>query len=56
MARTIYIAMNGSIGCLPDNSEAFTSKLAALEYVKDLRVYPHDMGIPAREWAEHGGN
>lgn len=31
-----YIYMYGSIGCLPDTCEVFTSKKAAIEFAEDL--------------------
>jgi len=32
----VYIAMNGSLGCLPDNNEVFTSRKAAEDSLIDM--------------------
>ena len=32
----VYLTMNGSYGCLPDNAQVFTSKNDAIEYLTDL--------------------
>ncbi len=31
-----YVTFNGSYGCIPDNSVAFTSRKAACDYLIDL--------------------
>lgn len=36
MAKNHYHAMNGSIGCLPDNNEVFTNRDEAISYLVSL--------------------
>jgi len=31
-----YLTMNGSYGCLPDNTQVFTNKKDAIEYLTNL--------------------
>ena len=32
----VYLTMNGNYGCLPDNTQVFTSKKDAIEYLTNL--------------------
>ena len=32
----VYLTMNGSYGCLPDNAQVLTNKNDAIEYLTDL--------------------
>lgn len=51
--KVAYLTMNGNVGCLPDNSQVFTSRKAAIEYLIDLFNLPR-RGAFARNLRQDG--